>query len=285
MVKKLSVIIITYNEAKKIRACLESVRWADEIIIFDSLSKDATLKIAREFTDKIFQRSWSCYGEQKNIAASHAQGEWILFLDADERVSEPLVAEIKKVINNNSLPYDGYDMPRQLFYLNRLVRYGEWSVDLKLRLIRKGAGMWSQARVHEELILDGPLGHLHGPILHHSYDSIALHIKKLNRYSSLYAMDLFDCRAPFRFSQIVMLPFSRFTEGYFLNKGFLDGIIGFWVALMQSCEVFLRYVKLLILIVKHIPTGKSDKVATDIHVYRRTIKNLNTRTYEIITTQ
>jgi glycosyltransferase involved in cell wall biosynthesis len=273
--KKISVVIITYNEENKIRHCLESIQWADEIIVIDSFSEDNTIAVAKDYTDKIYKRSWQGYGEQKNFGITLACNKWILFLDADERVSEGLAKEIQEVVRFGSDLFEGYYMPRHSFYLEKMITHGEWYPDFKLRLIKNGSGMWSRARVHEELIIEGEIGYFKEPIYHNSYNGILHHIRKINRYSSLYAQDLFDCGVSLKLSQFLWKPLVRFAEGYFYDKGFLDGFTGFYIAFMHAFEVFLRYVKYSILRIK----GKAGSVHAysyvDIQSYRRRIRNEN----------
>lgn len=242
--QRISAVVITYNERENIRACLESLKWVDEIIVVDSFSTDNTIQIANLYTDKVFQREWQGYSKQKNFGLSKTNIEWILFLDADERISGTLAYEIKEVIKNNYSIYSGYYMPRQCFYLGRWIKYGEWSPDFKLRLVKKEKGIWSGSSVHEKLILDGKAGYLRSPMYHYSYCNINHHLEKFNLYSSLFAKEAYKRGEKFRFYKLLWAPFIRFIKGYFLKQGFRDGFAGLVIAFMQSFEVFLRYAKL-----------------------------------------
>ena len=242
--QKISVVIITYNEEKNIRDCLESIKWADEIIIVDAFSKDRTVDIAKNYTDRIFQRQWEGYTQQRNFGLTQVCNEWVLFLDADERISEALTQEIKDVLERNNGFCNGYYISRQSFYLGRWIKHGGWYPDLKLRLIRKNKAIWSGPSVHEKLILNGEAGYLKNPMYHYTYLNIKHHLEKSDRYSTLFAEEAFkkgEYPNPYK---IFIRPIFRFINDYFLKQGFRDGFAGFVVALIQSFEVFLRYAKL-----------------------------------------
>jgi glycosyltransferase involved in cell wall biosynthesis len=166
---KLSICIITYNEEENIRDCLESVKWAEEIIVVDSFSNDKTVAICQEYTNKIIQRPWPGHIEQKNFALEQAAQPWILCLDADERLS-PLATEevIREVSQENNL-YHGFFFPRHSYYLGRWINHGGWYPDYKLRLAKKGKARWGGRNPHDKLILDGKSQYLKGEILLHSF--------------------------------------------------------------------------------------------------------------------
>lgn len=241
---KISSVIITYNEERNIGDCLESLKWTSEIIIVDAFSSDRTVGIARVYTDKILQREWQGYSQQRNFGLSQASNEWVLFIDADERLSNALSYEIIEAITNDSGLYDGYYMPRQSFYLGRWITHGEWHPDLKLRLIKKDKGRWSGQSVHEIIILNGKARRLKNSIYHYPYVDISHHLEKFNRYSSLFAQDAFKKNEKFKFHQLLWRTFIRFIKAYFLKRGFRDGFAGFVIAVLQSFDVFLRYAKL-----------------------------------------
>jgi glycosyltransferase involved in cell wall biosynthesis len=242
--QKISAVIITLNEERNIGCCLESIRWVDEIIIVDAFSKDNTLMISARHTDKIFQREWPGYSEQKNFGLSRANGDWVLFIDADEEVSPPLVSEIRQILSLANNSFAGYRIQRESFYLGKWIKHGEWSPDRQLRLIRKGNGLWVGPSVHEQILLDGRVGYLKNKIYHYTYRDIAHHLEKLNRYSSLFAHDALVKKQRSNLCQLFIKPFSRFIKAYFLKQGFRDGLAGLVIAVMQSFEVFLRYAKL-----------------------------------------
>jgi glycosyltransferase involved in cell wall biosynthesis len=243
MKEKVSVIIITYNEEKNIARCLESVRWADEIIIVDSFSKDKTLKIAKRYNNKIFQREWTGYSEQRNFGLLQATNEWVLFIDADESISSLLADEIKVALQGGG-ELDGYYLLRQSFYLGRKIEHGEWNPDWKLRLVKKEKAKWVGPRVHEKLSLSGRRGYLEGPLYHFTYRNIGHHLKKVNLYSSLFAEDAAERGEVVSLRELTLRPLARFKDGYCVKEGFKDGWPGLVIAALQSWEVFLRYVKL-----------------------------------------
>lgn len=240
----ISAVVITYNEERMIRECLESLRWVDEIILVDAFSSDRTIEIAKGYTKKIFQREWQGYSQQRNLGLAQAQNKWVLFVDADERISDALANEIRGTLARNINLYDGYCFPRSSFYLGRWIKHGEWSSDTVLRLIRNGKGMWSGPSVHEKIILNGRDEILRNYIYHFPYQDISHHLAKFNRYSTLFAHDAFQRGERADLYKILLKPIYRFIRGYFLKQGFRDGSVGFIIASLQGIEVFLRYIKL-----------------------------------------
>lgn len=181
---KLSVAIITYNEESIIRQTLESVKWADEIIVVDSGSTDRTVSICKEYTDKVFHQDWLGYAKQKNLAIDMSTGDWILSLDADEPIEPALAEEIRSIISKSDA-FDGYKIPRKTIFLGKWVRHGGWYPDLNLRLFRKGKGRFVERAVHESLHVDGVIGRTRHAIIHYAYPSIESYLTKLNKYSTL----------------------------------------------------------------------------------------------------
>jgi len=240
---KISIVIITLNEEKNIRDCLESVRWADEIIVVDAMSTDKTVEIAREYANKIYERVWEGYSSTRNFGLSQTRGEWVLFLDADERISEILALEIQQVVKENNTVFRGYHMPRQSYYLGRWIRFGEWNPDLKLRLGRRDNVIWV-GKIHERILINGRHSFLKHSILHYPYRDIGHHYEKFKRYSSLFAEEALEKGQRSSLSKIILKPSLRFFRGYFIRQGFRDGFPGFVIAAMQAYENFLRYTKL-----------------------------------------
>ena len=243
----LSVCIITGNEEDNIRRCLESVAWADEIVVVDSFSTDRTCEIAREFTDRVFQHRWVGYIGQKAIARNLARGEWILFVDADEAVSPALREEILRLFRTG-VPdsVDGFDFPRQVWYLDRWIRHGDWYPDAKLRLFRKSRGRCCGTEPHERIDVEGGVGHLRSPLYHYTYDDIADQVDTMNRFSSISAANERLRRRSSLFLLWGMLfhPPFRFFRCYFVKKGFLDGIAGLVIARSAAFGTFIKYAKL-----------------------------------------
>jgi len=241
---RISVCVICFNEENTIGRCLESVFWADEIVVVDSMSQDNTLAIARRFTDNIYQRPWPGYAEQKNFALSLATGEWILSLDADEEATETLSEEIKQTLKSNSPNY-GYLITRRSFYQGRWIVHSGFYPDRQLRLFKRSKAVWKGKRVHERVHVKGPIGLLKGEILHYPYGGIiAGQIETVNSFSGLIARDLFDEGKKFRVSLMLFRPIFKFLEVYILRLGILDGIPGLIIASTSAYAMFVRYVKL-----------------------------------------
>lgn len=237
----LSVVIITLNEEKNIRACLESVKWADEIIVVDSFSKDNTVEIVRNYTDKIYQKKFMGFGEQKNCALSKASGDWILSIDADERVPTGLQKEIKKTLVNPRAC--GYYMRVRSYFADKWIKHCGWWPDYHLRLFCADCGHFSDRLVHEGVKVDGPTTRLNNPLEHHPYSSISDLIRKADRYSTLGAQVMLTegkscscCNA---------LTHSAFTffKTYFLRMGILDGWRGLAISFSNAAGAFYKYIK------------------------------------------
>ncbi len=238
----ISVIIITHNEEKNILACLESVKWADEIVVVDSFSTDNTKKLAEEFGARIFQAKWQGYGKQKNYALSCASMDWILSLDADERVTPELAEEIQVVIQNHEI--DGYQICRKAYFLNKWIRHSGWYPDYCLRLFRKGRGVFAEKQVHEYVELNGKMGRLKGAMLHYTDNNLNHYLTKLVRYTSLAADELSVRNKKASLGDLIARPLFIFLKMYILKKGFLDGMHGFILAVLSSFYVFVKYAKL-----------------------------------------
>jgi len=238
----LSVIIITKNEAENIRACLESVAWAGEIIVVDSGSSDATVEICKEFGAQVHVHDWPGYGVQKNRALDYAKNDWVLSVDADERITPELSAEIKRVLQDPGA--DGYEIPRQSNFCGRFMRHSGWYPDFVLRLFRREKGRFSEALVHESVLLQGNLARLKEPMLHYSYRDFDDVLSKLNSYSSAASTMLQRRGKKGGLAQAVLHGLWAFFRTYFLRAGFLDGREGFMLAVMNAENSYYRYIKL-----------------------------------------
>src|SRR5437867_5238744 len=181
---KVAAIIISKNEERNIAACLESLTWVDEMIVVDAESTDRTVELAKAYTQKVFVRAWSGYGPQKNFAMDQATADWILIVDADERVTGELREEIQKVLQKDS-PVVAYRIPRQNYYYGCWIRGAGQYPDPQLRLVRRGRGRYNDLPVHEHLEVDGPIGDLHGNLDHHNHPTVLAHELKIERYSTL----------------------------------------------------------------------------------------------------
>ncbi len=240
---KLSAIVITKNESKKIRKCLESLSFADEIVVVDSESEDDTVSIARLFTNKVYVIHWQGYAESKRFALEKAEGEWILWLDADEVVSPELRCRIREAVSGDS-GMSGYRMPRRSYFLGRWIRHGGWYPDYVLRLFRKECGAFGDERVHEKVHVDGRIGRLKGDIDHFTYDSLQTYFVKFTQYTTLAARDLKDRGKRFRMRDLLIRPGYTCIKMFLFRAGFLDGVRGVILAGLSSFYVFAKYAKL-----------------------------------------
>jgi glycosyltransferase involved in cell wall biosynthesis len=240
----ISICIICFNEEKSIRRCLEGSKWADEIIVVDSMSQDKTVEIVREYTDRVYQRVWSGFVDGKNFTLSKATCEWVFSLDADEEIPEKLRDEIQEQIKKEYAK-EGYSVPRRSFYQGRWIKHSGFYPDRQLRLFKRDKGLWVGKRVHERVEVNGEMGQLKNNLLHYPYNGrISGQIQTIDAFSTLLAQDLHDQGK--RFSPLLLLlrPPLKFIEVYLLRLGFLDGIAGFIIALSSAYAVFVRYVKL-----------------------------------------
>ncbi|MFV1951783.1 MAG: glycosyltransferase family 2 protein [Nitrospinota bacterium] len=240
---KLSVTIITYNEEKNIRECLDSVRWADEIVVLDSCSTDSTERICREYTDKVFQNEWLGYGRQKNLCAERAENDWIFNLDADEVVTPELRAGLMELLSSTP-SLSAYLVPRKNYFGERWIRYCGWYPDYIVRLYNKKRASFLPSDVHESVQVDGRPGMLRGPIKHYTYSNLSDYISRQNRYSSLAAQGMAGEGREVRWYDLSLRPIFAFIKVYALRMGFREGGLGFILSVGHSFYTFLKYVKL-----------------------------------------
>ncbi len=236
-----SIIIITHNEEKNILACLESVKWADEIVVVDSFSTDNTKKLAEESGANVLQVEWQGYGKQKNYALSCASMNWILSLDADERVTPELAEEIQEITQNPQA--DGYQICRKAYFLGKWIRHSGWYPDYCLRLFRRDKAVFAEKPVHEYVQLNGRMGQLKGAMLHYTDNDLKSYLIKLQRYTTLAADELRAKSKKASLGDLITRPMFIFLKMYILKKGFLDGMHGFILAILSSFYVFVKYAK------------------------------------------
>ena len=241
----LSVAVIVRDEERDIRACLESVAWADEIVVLDSGSTDATVEIARSLGARVEVTDWPGFGAQKNRAIERCSGDWILSLDADERVAPPLHAAIERAIADPG-EHAAFRMPRLSTYCGRQMRHGGWWPDYVTRLFRRGRARFSNDIVHERLVADGPTGTLAQPLLHDTYADLEEVIDKLNRYSSAGARRLSDAGIRGSLTRAIGHGLWAFVRTYLVRAGFLDGREGLMLAISNAEETYYRYLKLML---------------------------------------
>ncbi len=238
----LTVTIITRNESANIEAAIRSVSWADEVVVVDSGSTDDTVYIARHFTERVIVRDWPGYVAQKNFAADQACHDWILSLDADERVTPALADEIRDRLQAPAEA--GFRLPRVSFYLGKWIRSTDWYPDFQLRLYDRRRARWDGRHVHESVRADGQVGTLRGELLHYPYRNIAQHVETMNRYTSLFAMQAAEDGKRASLLDVVTRPPLAFARNYLLRGGVKEGPVGLIVSLLNSYYVFLKFVKL-----------------------------------------
>jgi len=240
---RLSVVVVTLNEAERLRACLESVAWADEIVVVDAESDDKTATIAREFTDRVVVRPWPGYAAQKNTAIELATGDWILSLDADEVVSTELAADVGRILTANG-PADGYAVPRRNIFWGRWVRHGGLYPDWQVRLFRRTRGRFAARAVHESVSVDGRVERLAGHLEHRSYRDLGDFLARADRYATLAATEAVAQGRRAGVGDLVLRPLGRFVVMYVVRGGFLDGWRGFLLASLYAYYVLIRAAKI-----------------------------------------
>ncbi len=239
----ISATLITYNEEHNIAEALQSLAWADEIVVVDSGSSDATLEICRKFTDRVFHRDWTGYVDQKNFAAEQASHDWIFSLDADERSSPELGIEIQELASKG-FHKPGYRIPRTAYFMGRWIRHGDWYPDYQLRLFDRKRGKWEGGRVHESVKTSEKPDFLRGEIYHFTYRSLSDYLKRLEIYSNLAAFDYMQQGNSATLFKLICNPAAAFIKGYLVKRGFLDGTTGFAIAVMGAVSVFFKYAKI-----------------------------------------
>lgn len=239
--KKITVIIPTFNEESYITDALFSVRFADEIIVIDSFSTDKTVAIAEKYKCKVIQRKFDNFSNQKNHALQYTTGDWILFLDADERITFPLQQEILYTINNNDKAAYKLNFPH--FFMNRFLYHHGNDVT---RLVERD-NCHFEGSVHEKLIVKGSVGQLKNPVLHYTYKGLDHYIKKKDSYAWFQANQMMDKGKKATYFHLAFKPFYRFFHSYFIRGGFMDGLPGLAIAGVNAYGVFSRYAKLILL--------------------------------------
>ncbi len=244
MRERLSVAIIARDAAEQIEVCLASVAWADEIVVSDSGSRDATPEICRAYGARVFSDDWLGYGPQKNRCVERAAGPWILSLDSDERVTPELRVEIEKLLADGT-DQDAFAVPRRNYFLGRWVRHGGWWPDYCIRLFRKGRARFSDRLVHEALeVRSGRIGRLQGTLEHSTYGSLSDYLERMDRYSALGAAQL---RAEGRragFADLLVRPPLTFLRMLILRQGWRDGTLGVVLAGLYACSTLVKYARL-----------------------------------------
>jgi glycosyltransferase involved in cell wall biosynthesis len=240
---RISAVIMARDEARNIEAAIESLRFAEQIVVADTGSNDNTIELARNAGAEVHSIEFDGFGSSKNRALEFCHGDWIFFLDADERVSEDLARNITSRAANDS-EFDGFAVNRLSYFLGKPVRHSGWYPDYVIRLFRKGRGKFSDRLVHEGVELKGTAGKLEGLLYHYSYENLDQYIGKLNVYSRLNAEEMYKNSRKYYFWDSVIHPTATFIKMYIFKAGFLDGFNGFLLAVLSSYHVFVKYAKL-----------------------------------------
>ena len=240
---RLSVVVIACNEANEIDDCLRSVDWADEIVVVDSGSTDQTIEIARRYTDRVVHRPWTGYADQKNFAVAQTAHDWVLSLDADERVSEALALEVRTLLAQPPR-HAGFYISRRNFFLGRPIRYAGWSPDTVLRLFDRRTGRFEPRAVHESVRIEGSTGRLQHPIIHYSYRTLSAFHERAGRYAHLAATQMHVEGKRFRLLDLLTRPVWTFLKMYVIRQGWREGMHGLLLCSLYAYYTFLKYARL-----------------------------------------
>jgi glycosyltransferase involved in cell wall biosynthesis len=238
-----SAVIITLNAASQLEACLQSVGFADEIVVVDSGSSDATVEIALKFGARVIPQDWLGFGRQKQFAVNQAGHDWVLCLDADERVSDQLRASLTEILRQPHC--HAYKMPRRNRFMGHYLRHGEGYPDWSLRLFDRRHARWSEDAVHEKVLSEGDVGVIRGDLLHESAEDLATYLDKQNRYTSLQALALHRAGQRVGVGKLLLSPLLRFVRFYFFRLGCLDGVPGLVHIIIGCGNSFMKYAKLM----------------------------------------
>ncbi|WP_447968236.1 glycosyltransferase family 2 protein [Nitrospira sp. M1] len=240
-----AALVITKNEERHIAECLESVTWADEIILVDAQSTDGTVAIAKRFTDHVFIRPWPGFGSQKNFGMEHVTSDWITIVDADERVSVELAREIQETLTTVSNDIAAFRVPRRNYFYGQWVRWGGAYPDYQIRVFRRGTAQYNDVAVHENLLVNGQVATLSAHLNHYTERQITDHFRKFNLYTTLAASEKAKSQQSVSWYHLVCNPFIIFFKTYVIKKGYRDGTRGVIFAVFASMYTFVKYTKLL----------------------------------------
>lgn len=246
----ISACVVACDEADRVEACLRSLAWCDEVLVVDSHSTDATREIARAAGARVIERDWPGHAAQKEFAVRAARNEWVLCIDADERLSADLQAEVQELAASGFPGAVGWSVPRVSAYLGRWIRHGTWYPDRSVRLFDRRRGRFvSNPRydLHERVVLDGPCGTLRSDLLHLPYRSLSDHLRTIDRYTTIMAEGMSQRGKRARVRDIVLRPCGHFFKFFILRAGFLDGWRGLLLAYLDAHYARLKYAKLLAL--------------------------------------
>lgn len=241
---QISAIVVCFNEEHNIRACLESLRWCDEIVVVDSFSTDGTVEICREYTKRVIQRRWTGYRDQKAFAHSQATCPWVMLVDADERVPPELRDEVREAVSALGERCVAFAVPRLVYYLGRWWWRGGWYPDYDIRIFRHDRATWGGLDPHEKILVEGRVGYLKHPLHHFSYRNITDHLDRINHFTTVSSGELKEKGRWWSWRDSLLRPPFRFFRSYVLKGGVREGLPGFFVAATAAIYVFLRYAKL-----------------------------------------
>ena len=240
----ISVIVITKNEERNLADCLESVRWARQIVVVDAQSTDRTVEVARRFTDDVVVTAWKGYVAAKNTALGRTAHDWVLWLDADERAMPGLEEEVRRIVLGAKGGPVAYSIARRAYFLGTWIRHCGWYPGRVVRFFRKSRASFAASHVHERLVVEGETGRLATDVVHYTDENLYHYFAKLNRYTSLAAADLVERGRIGTVRDLLIRPPFLFFKMYFLQKGFLDGMPGLMLSIASSAYVFTKYAKL-----------------------------------------
>lgn len=240
---KLSAVISTYNSEKSLKDCLESLEFVDEIVVVDHTSQDGTVALAKKYTKRVFiePNDPTKIDLQKNFGFAKARGDWILSIDADERVSPELAHEIRKAIEDT--PSVAYKIPRKNIIFGKWIQHSLWWPDYQLRLFQKGKGRYVHLKVHQDLQIDGPVGQLEQPFIHENYQTLSQYLQKMDIYTENEAESLVRDNVHMQWTDAIRLPLSDFLKTFFLQAGYKDGLHGLTLSILQAFYAFLVFAK------------------------------------------
>jgi glycosyltransferase involved in cell wall biosynthesis len=242
--QKLSVYIICYNNEDKIKDCLESVKWAEDIVVLDSFSTDKTVEICRQYTDRIYQEKFNGFGKLRNAALSYTKYDWILSVDTDERVTEDLKNEIFTLLDKGP-GADAYYVPRKTFFLDKWIKHCGWYPDYRQpQFFNKNKMKYKDQLVHESYELDGKVGYMKEHVIQYPFFSLDQYLVKMDRYSSLRAKEMHEKGIKFNIFNLIVNPLAMFFRMYVQKAGFMDGKEGFMLSLLYSYYTMIKYIKL-----------------------------------------
>ena len=239
-----SVTIITLNEEKNLARALNSVSWAEEILVVDSGSTDSTVETARRMGARVLSNPWFGYGKQKNFAQANAANDWVLNIDADEELSPALSSEIRQALENAGNPGSGvagYRFPRKTFYLGRWILHGGWYPNRLVRLVNRRHASWTEPGVHEELVVNGGVEDLRGDLNHYTFRSIQDQVLTNLNFARLGSQELRRQGQGPGIAKLLYKPVGKFIETYIIKCGFLDGLAGLIISVNAAHSMFLKY--------------------------------------------